>query len=264
VATYHGVPDAAAGRWVTGGPLAGRRLSAAGAATLAADAAVARSTRVTVAPSETMGRFLTTQLRVPAGRVRVIRNGVRLPPPHVPQPRAERFVSVGSFAALKQMPALIDAFARVAAGRPGLELWLVGDGDERARGHDLVHALGLAEQVRFLGYRDDVPAQLAACDAFVLPSINENLPLALLEAMGAGLACVATDVGGIAEALTAGAGLLVRPGDGDGLVAAMARLADEDGLARQLGARAAAVAREQFSIERCADEHVALWSELAG
>jgi hypothetical protein len=83
-ATYHGVPDGAAGLWVTAGPLAGRRPTAGSAAVLTADALVARRVAVTVAPSAAMAGFLRRRLRVPAAKLRVIPNGVALPPPRPP------------------------------------------------------------------------------------------------------------------------------------------------------------------------------------
>ena len=67
--------------------------------------------------------------------------------------------------------------------------------------------------MEFTGYRTDVDAQLEQADAFVLPSLNENLPLALLQAMAMGLPCIAAGVGGIPEVLDADCGMVVAPGD---------------------------------------------------
>jgi glycosyltransferase involved in cell wall biosynthesis len=264
VATYHGVPDGAAGCWVREGPLAGRPPAPGAAAVLAADALIARLTTVTVTPSRAMASFLRQRLHVPPAKLHVIANGVALSPARPPEGAVRTFVSVGTFAPAKAVGTLVDAFAAVARDRPRLRLLLVGDGEER---HSCAHraaALGIDHLVEFTGYRVDVPDQLARAQAFVLPSVNENLPLALIEAMGAGLACVASRVGGVAELLGGGAGLLVRPGDPDALASAMAALADEPALAPALGRAAADAAQRHFSIDACADAHLALWSRLLG
>jgi glycosyltransferase involved in cell wall biosynthesis len=260
-ATYHGVPDGAAGLWVEEGPLAGRRPTPGSAAVLTADALVARRVSVTVAPSAAMAAFLRRRLRVPAAKLRVIPNGVTLSQPRPPAGRVQTFVSVGSFAPTKSVATLLDAFAAVARTRPHLRLLLVGDGDERPACEHRAIALGVGGRVQFTGYRTDVPAQLARAEAFVLPSINENLPLALIEAMGAGLACVASRVGAVPELLADGSGLLVPPDDVTSLAAAMASLAEAPGLAPRLG-RAAAAAARRFSVAACADAHQALWRAL--
>jgi glycosyltransferase involved in cell wall biosynthesis len=260
-ATYHGVPDGAAGLWVEEGPLTGRRPSPGSAAVLAADALVARRVAVTVAPSRAMACFLRRRLRVPAAKLRVIPNGVTLPPPRPPVGRVRTFISVGSFAPAKSVGTLLEAFAAVARNRPDLRLVLVGDGDERPACERLAAALGMGGHVEFTGYRTDVPAQLARAQAFVLPSINENFPLALIEGMGAGLACVGSRVGAVPELLADGAGLLVPPADVAALTAAMTALADDAGLASRLG-RAAAAAAGRFSVAACADAHQALWQDL--
>jgi len=267
VATFHGIPDVAAGQWIGTGPVAERRRgirSRLEAFTrLAADGLLARQAAAVVAPSASIGRFLETRLRVPAARVRVIPNGVADTPARPLTGPVEVFTSVGSFAALKAMPALVTAFADVAATRPALRLRLVGDGDERAGTEAAAFRHGVADRVEFTGYRADVEAQLAKAQAFVLPSLNENMPLALLEAMMAGMPCVASEVGGIPEVLGADRGILVAPGDHTGLVAAMARLADDADLAATLGAAAAAHAHRELTIGRCADRHVELWQELS-
>jgi glycosyltransferase involved in cell wall biosynthesis len=260
-ATYHGVPDGAAGLWVEEGPLALRRPTPGSAAVLTADALVARRVAVTVAPSAAMAAFLRRRLRVPASKLRIIPNGAILPAPRPPAGPARTFVSVGTFAPAKAVATLLDAFAAVVRTRPHLRLLLVGDGAERPACERRAVALGVGEHVEFTGYRTDVPAQLARAEAFVLPSINENLPLALIEAMGAGLACVASRVGAVPELLADGSGLLVPPDDVAILAAAMASLAESPDLASRLG-RAAAAAARRFSIAHCADAHQALWRAL--
>lgn len=115
---------------------------------------------------------------------------------------------------------LLEAVRRLPASElPHLSVLLVGDGPERAA----LEALAQGDpRVRFLGWRTDPHACLGAADLFVLPSLREGLPLALLEALAVGLPVVATAVGGVPDALQQGAlGTLVPPGDAAALGAAL-------------------------------------------
>lgn len=264
VMTFHGVPDIAAGRWVQAGPLRGRRPGLSGGSRLAADALVARRVACTVAPSRAMAGFLHRELRVPPGRLRVLHNGVLIPPGYERGSAVATFATVGSFAPCKATPVLVEAFMAVAANRPGLRLRMIGDGADRRRCEELAGPADRDGQVEFTGYRTDVPAQLDQADAFVLPSLNENLPLALLQAMATGLPCIAADVGGIPEVLSPDCGVLIAPGDVSALRSAMERLLDEPGLASRLGAAARSRVAQRFSLSRCADNHLRLWSDVLG
>lgn len=261
--TYHGVPDGAAAWW-TGTRVEGTGRARA-AAVLGADALVARRLSVTVAPSEAMASFLEGRLRVPRHRLRVIRNGVPASDARGAGPARQsvrRFATVGAFTPAKATPLLIRAFAPVAAAHPDARLLLVGDGDERAQCEGLVRSLRLDGCVELAGHVTDVPRHVTSVDAFVLPSVNENLPLALLEAMAAGRPCIAGRVGAVPEALD-GCGVLVPPGEQEALTSAMLGLAEDPASARQLGEAAGRRAARAFNIERCADDYVALWQELA-
>lgn len=261
--TYHGLPDGASRLFIEAGPWAAR-LEPRALAVLAGDAWVGRRATVTVAPSAAMARFLRTRLRLPARRVRHLPNGIAVPPRHAVRGPARRFVHVSAFSPQKDVARLVRAFARTASECPDVELVLAGDGPERPFAEQESLALGLSGRVRFLGYRRDVPAVLATGDAFVLASLSENLPLALLEAMGSGLACIASRVGGVEEIVRPGEGLLVPPGDTEALAGAMTRLATEPDLAPALGAAAADRVREAFSLERCATAHLHLYRTLVG
>jgi len=258
--TYHGVPDSAAGRWVKDGPWSGRRLSLSGRSRLLAQRIVGRRMSCMVAPSAAMADFLVREIRLPAGRVRTIHNGVRVPPGAWSPRQVRRFITVSSFAPCKAVPQLVETFLAIAEDRPDLTLRLVGAGPDRCRCEELA---AYAPAVAFAGYRRDVPAQIASGDAFVLPSLNENMPMALLEAMAAGLPCIASDVGGVSEILDDDCGLLVRPGDAGSLRTAMEKLIADPDLAARLGAAARRRVRELFTLQRCAREHVRLWNQLA-
>jgi glycosyltransferase involved in cell wall biosynthesis len=171
---------------------------------------------------------------------------------------------VTSFAPCKATPVLVEAFLALAATRPDVRLRMVGDGAERPRCEQIAARSAHADQLLFTGYRSDVDVQLGQSDVFVLPSLNENSPLALLQAMARGLACIATNVGGIPEILGEDSGLLVPPGDARSLQAAMERLLDEPGLVGRLGTAARQRVAARYSLTRCADDHLRLWSELLG
>lgn len=134
---------------------------------------------------------------------------------------APLFLTVARMTAQKGHDVLLEAFARLAEEKPDAALLLAGDGPERARLAGLAARLGIEGSVRFLGRRDDVPDLMAAADFLVLPSLFEGLPLALLEAMAARLAVIATRAVGSLEATGADHPFLAEPGDAGSLLAAM-------------------------------------------
>jgi glycosyltransferase involved in cell wall biosynthesis len=147
-------------------------------------------------------------------------------------------LAVGRFAPVKDHAGLLDAFARAAGRAPALRLAFAGTGALEAALRARAGELGVAEQVRFLGFRTDVAACLRATDLFVISSTTEGLPVSLLEAMAAGLPVVSTAVGGIPDALgEPPGGILVPPGDPERLADALASAALDPELRARLGAR---------------------------
>ena len=129
-------------------------------------------------------------------------------------------------------------------------LWLVGGGEGRARCERQVTELGLAREVRFLGYRNDIPELLGRSDIAVLTSLKEGIPRAALEAMAAGLPMVGTRVTGTREVVRDGeTGFLVDVGDPSALADALARLIDDPALRARMGAAGCERVRQRFSIE---------------
>jgi glycosyltransferase involved in cell wall biosynthesis len=258
VHTYHGVPDEVPTRWLTGG--GGPRPPAYTQAVLAADATVARLVDRTVVVSPDMADVLVRRLRVPARRVVHIDNGLRLPDAHPVTGPIRRLLFVGLLVPRKGVHVLLDALSdpRLPAD---LTLRVAGDGPEAGALAAQAERLGLGGRVEFLGFRTDVPALLAAADAFVLPSALEQQPLVLIEALGAGLPCLATDVGGVADLLGPD-GVTVPAGSARALADGLVRLLGAD--AREVGERSALRARERFTIAHCADTHLALYRSLTG
>jgi glycosyltransferase involved in cell wall biosynthesis len=172
-------------------------------------------------------------------------------------------VSIGRLVTAKHYPLLVEVIGLVRERFPGVRCLIVGEGRCRGEIMERIRALGLAEHVLLPGARADIAELLAAADVFVLSSIREGLPVALLEAMAAGTAVAATSVGGIGEVVVDGeSGLLVAPDDAAALAGAIGRVLGNIELRRRLGANAARVVRERFSIEKTAEQTGALYTAL--
>jgi glycosyltransferase involved in cell wall biosynthesis len=163
-------------------------------------------------------------------------------------------VLVGTVACLKPQKApldLVEGAALALRVEPRLRFVVAGDGELRGAVEARARDLGLGERFRLLGWRRDVPDLLAGLDLFVLTSLFEGLPRAVLQAMVAGVPVVATAVGGTPEVVRDGeTGLLVRPGDPAAAAAAVVRLTGEPETARRLAAAASRRIGEEFEIRR--------------
>jgi glycosyltransferase involved in cell wall biosynthesis len=156
--------------------------------------------------------------------------------------------SVANFRAVKGHRYLPEAFAHVREQVPDAILVLVGRGQLEPQLRTLADRLGLDGSVVFTGYREHAAKIVAAFDVFALPSLNEGLPIALLEALALGKPCVATAVGGVPEIVTHGVhASLVEPGDGRALATALTRLLRDDSL-RQRYASAALERAAAFDV----------------
>jgi glycosyltransferase involved in cell wall biosynthesis len=157
--------------------------------------------------------------------------------------------SVGWLTPVKGHRVLIEAVARLKPGWPRLHVVIVGSGELRESLTTLAAEHGMADSVRLLGERADVPECLAAMDLFVLPSLNEGMGRALVEAMAAGRPVIATRVGGIpAIVQDRYNGLLVPPGDPVALAFAIEELLRRPDWAKELGAAARESIGERFGI----------------
>ncbi len=142
---------------------------------------------------------------------------------------------------------LIEAFQLLRKKVPEAILWFAGQGPSHDRIREAIETQGLKEEIRLLGQRTDIPELLAAADVVCLPSKNEGLPAALLEAFAAAKPVVATRVGGVPEALTHGVeGFLVPPNDPPGLAKALERILQAKDLSRSMGLRGRQTVRDRF------------------
>lgn len=169
-------------------------------------------------------------------------------------------VTVGRLVAQKGHRHLIDAVPRLLPSWPDLTVLIVGDGSLRADLERRARDLGVHHAVRLLGHRPDARDLLDAADVFVLPSRQEAMPMAALEAMEAGLPVVATRVTGTTEVVQDGVtGRLVRPDDPAALAQALAEVLADDDLRRRLGARGREVFARRFTAARMTAETLAVY-----
>jgi glycosyltransferase involved in cell wall biosynthesis len=198
-----------------------------------------------------------------AEQYRVIPNGVELRKfAQEPQPVAGRVLMVGRLARPKRPELAIRAFVSVRRAVPRAELHIVGDGALQSEAEQLVRGLQLSDAVRFLGHREDIAELLAAASCALLVSDYEGCPLAVVEAMAAGVPVVAMDAGGVAELVEHGrTGLITPTHDVDALAAALIDVLTHSEAARAMGAAGREVARQRLSIERMVESTVELYEE---
>ncbi|OBA84170.1 glycosyl transferase [Mycobacterium sp. 1164966.3] len=209
-----------------------------------------------------------SRLAVERGRITVLHNAVRLPDAPVAQAGVERVhaVALGRLGARKGSYDVIAAVGALTEPvRSQLQVTLAGDGDI-AEVRAAVAAAGLTDTITVAGWLDSSARDqlLSSANLFVLPSYDEGLPMALLEAMAYGLVPVTTMVGSIGEAINDGInGILVRPGHPDEIAAALTALVEDERLRVRLAGAARSRAGD-FALERWYQRLTRLWTELAG
>jgi glycosyltransferase involved in cell wall biosynthesis len=171
-------------------------------------------------------------------------------------------VFVGRVVPIKRLDLLLGALALARQAEPRLRLALVGDGAERPGLERQAAELGIAADVRFLGYRRELRPLFAAADIAVLSSDNEGTPVSLIEAAAAGLPAVATDVGGVREVVGEETGTLVPRGDAPALAGALLAMAGDPGRRESCGRAARRHAIGSYGAERLLSDVDALYREL--
>jgi len=215
-----------------------------------------------VGVGERTSREVETLVGLPRGSVRTIHNGV--PDEVTASPEQRRPRLIGTIARLEEQKG-VDVLIRALAGVEDATLLVVGDGSERGRLQELARELGVSDRVEWQGWADEPRNYLAALDVFVLPSRNEGFPLVVLEALLAGAAVVATDVGSVAEAVRDGeTGVLVPPEDPAALAAAIEALLGDPERAGRLGAQGRQLVLENFTADHMARAFESLYAELTG
>jgi glycosyltransferase involved in cell wall biosynthesis len=170
---------------------------------------------------------------------------------------------VARLAPIKAHEVFLEAARRLVATHPGATFLVVGGGERHEELQDLAARLGLRECVRFLGWRADLERIYRACDAVALTSRNEGSPVALIEAMAAGVPVLSTRVGGVPDVITDNeTGLLVEMDDTVGLADALDRLVRNRALGDALGAAAQARVLERYDAGRLLHDMDTLYKTL--
>lgn len=215
-----------------------------------------------VGVGERTSREIEELLGLTADSVATIHNGVPdVPFKPAPRPTSRPLVgAIGRLEPQKGYDVLIHALAQV----PDATLVLVGEGGERSALEQLAVRLGIADRVRWLGWSDDARSYLGTFDVFAFPSRFEGFPLAVLEALLARRAVVASDVGSTAEAVRDGeTGLLVPPEDSAALACAIRKLLAEAELRQRLGEQGRQLVLDRFTAGHMTRRFESLYEELS-
>lgn len=225
----------------------------------------------TITPGNIYNKRWETELGADPARIRTVYNGVD--PAIFPVLREEPEVPTISWAGridpVKDLETLLRAFSLVIKEIPQARLRIFGSAPpggeaylERCRAE--AADLGLGRQATFEGRVPEIRDAYAAGHIVVLCSITEGFPYTLIEAMACGRACVATDVGGVSEAIGNVAGSVVPPRNPAALAQACIRLLRDDELRRTMGAAARARAVEHFTVDRAISAFDELYTMLGG
>jgi glycosyltransferase involved in cell wall biosynthesis len=204
--------------------------------------------------------------RIPncSGKVVIVPNATRTAifKNHKIMDEAANILFLGRLGPEKGVPQLVMAFASLGS-KSGWRATIAGDGavkDTRAA----VERAGLGDRISVPGWVDSagVETLLHAANILVLPSFSENLPMSVVEALAHGVAVICTPVGALPDIIEhERTGLIVKPGDVDGLASALGRLIEDPDLRRRLGEDGRALHRTRLDIEACAERLVAIWTE---
>jgi glycosyltransferase involved in cell wall biosynthesis len=234
------------------------------------------ATAAIVTFSAGQAQYLARVEGLPSEKVFVIPNGIRHTEPplyddvaaararlRIPANRFAVFV-LGNLRHPKNQALAIEAVASLdLPHRRRLQLYLVGDGCDRGALAALAQARGVDDSVTFLGYRNDVPAILPAADLLLMPSLSEGMPLALLEAMSAGVPALSTPWNGANDLLEEGRlGVVTADFSPSTLAFELRRIIDDPAPARAAAQRAQVVARRDYAIDAAARLHRALYDRI--
>lgn len=220
-------------------------------------------THATIVPSDWFRSSLNEQHGINLSHIVKIPHGIDLRsfnnemqrPLNLTLPNDKKLIScISRLSPEKGSDTLLNALFELKAQRSDWQCWIAGDGSERSRLEKMVQDLKLEKDVLFLGNRDDVPALLKASDIFVLPSKQEILGIAAIEALVAGKAMVLSDAGGLPEVvLSTNAGVIFPKGDSHELYITLMKILGDDQIQIQLEDAAKRVEKSDWSREAMVD-----------
>lgn len=236
-----------------------------------------RAAAFVVAISEYNRRFLEEYVPEEAERVKVVHCGIDpreySAPGRMGSIRRPEILSIGQLVEKKGFPYLLGALKRLAEKGTPFHCTILGDGYEKEKLARMVEAYGLQNRVQLAGpvYQDVARSYLFVADIFVLPCVvaangdRDGIPVALMEAMAAGLPVVSTAVSGIPELIHHGdTGFLVPPRDEEALAEALEELLADQELRERLGARGRDKVVREFNLEKSALQLRDLFGECLG
>lgn len=182
-------------------------------------------------------------------------------------PAAHVVSTVGRLTAIKQHHLFLETARLVATRDPAALFLIAGDGELRAELEETARDFGLADRVRFLGWRRDLATIYGASDVFLLTSRNEGTPVALIESLAAGVPGVSTDVGGVRDVIAGDlgdVGFLAPFDDAAGLAAGVTSLLGDPQRRRAIGDRGRTSVVARYGIDRLVGDIDALYRELIG
>jgi len=232
-----------------------------------------------VCVSEHLSRYMAEKVKVPKNRIEIIKNGIALEnckprwvtssyplrnKYHIPED-AKVLVTVGRLETVKGQKYLIEAFDKLAQQHENIYLWIIGDGSLKEDLFSYVKSKALENTVFFTGNVNNVKDYLCESDVFILPSLSEGTPMALLEAMASGLTIVATRVGENEIALDHGkAGFVIPPASVDDLRSTIASILEDSIVSRKMGEEAYKLANQKFSSQGMIKKYEELYLKLLG
>jgi len=230
-----------------------------------------------VCVSEELARYMTEKVKVPKNRIEIIKNGIALNNYRLrwvtsSYPLRSRYgipddakvlVTAGRLESVKGQEYLLEAFFKLIEKYGNIFLWILGDGSLKEMLLSMVKSKKLENTVFFTGNVDNVNDYLCESDVFVLPSLSEGTPMALLEAMASGLPIVATKVGENETILDHGkAGFLVHSASIQGLNDALSSVLANPEISRKMGEHAYRSVYEKFSSQRMIEKYEELYIKL--
>ena len=230
-----------------------------------------------IAISDAVAGHLKNDLGVADGRIRLIYSGVDIVRFAHTYSETDKYEirnisglnnspvigSIGRLSKVKGQKYLIQAMAEIISGGREAQCLIVGDGEDKSELEKLAVDLNIRDHVHFLSSTIDTPKLLSVIDIFVFPSVKEGLGIALLEAMAAGKACVASGIGGISDIIKdSSCGILAPVGDVGAIARSVEKLLDNKALQQEMGRNARNLVNEKFSLDVMGDKVIQLYKEV--